>query len=141
MVGDSLRYLEADADCVTTLTTTLGKADNDPKGIVGVWALGSPTVVKTQTFVFWANGKYAMLDPVGDTEASACGGPGVEYGSYSYDAGTQTLKVLGVTVDTNGCAGLHESGQPLPSFKLSLSSDGSSAIVNSGEDTLYRVSR
>lgn len=138
LVGDKLVLVGASGDC--KVTTTVNKAENDPAGIVGVWALGSATQVKTQTFIFWANGKYAMLDPEGDTDNN-CGGPGVEYGSYSYSATTKTLAVLGVTVDTNGCAGFHEDGQPLPSFNVALSSDGSSASVNGGEFTLYRVSK
>ena len=105
VVGDQLLALEAATDCVTT-TTTLSKAENDPAGIVGVWAVDTSTVIKTQTFVFWANGQYAMLDPIGDT-VNHCGGPGVEYGIYSCNAATKAFKVLSVTVDTNGCAGFH----------------------------------
>lgn len=139
MVGDQLLALEAAADCVTATTTTLSKAENDPAGIVGVWAVDTATVIKTQTIVFWANGRYSMVDPIGDT-LNHCGGPGVEYGSYSYNAATKALKVS-VTVDTNGCAGFHEAGRALPSFNVALSTDGSSANVNAGEFTIFRVSK
>ena len=143
VVGDQLLWTNATGDCtVTTETGTLTKAENDPAGLVGVWALDSATQVKTQTFVFWASGKYLMLDPVGDTQ-NHCGGPGVEYGSYSYNASSQDFKVLGVTVDTNGCAGLSDpGGTGLASFKLTLAGDGKSATAVSGAEsfTLFRVS-
>lgn len=142
VAGGQLTYLEAPASCVTDTTTAVSKAENDPTGIVGVWALGSATQVNTQTIVFWANGKFLMIDPVGDTEASRCGGPGVEYGNYTYDATTEEFKVVSVTVDTNGCAGLHEPGR-LTSFNLTLSSDGltGTAVFSDSTDQVFRVSR
>ena len=147
VAGGKLTYLEAPANCVTDTTSVpsvLPKADNDPNGIVGVWTLGSATVIKTQTFVFWANGKFAMLDPIGDTEADSCGGPGVEYGTYSYNATSKEFKVLRVSVDTNGCAGTNDTGgSGMASFILTLSSDGKTATADFGDSTdqLFRVSR
>lgn len=146
VAGGKLSYLDGSApgNCVTDEVTAMSKADNDPNGIVGVWALGSATLVKTQTFVFLANGKYAMLDPIGDTEANSCGGPGVEYGTYSYDATSQDFKVLSVSVDTNGCAGLNDTGGAgLARFKLTLSGDGKTATVvfSDSTDQIFRVSR
>lgn len=144
VVGDQLRYVGDPVTCPGDTTTTLTKAENDPNGIVGVWALGSATVAKTQTFVFWANGKYAMIDPVGDTNPSACGGPGVEYGSYTYNATTKEFKVTGVTVDTNGCAGLSDIGQTgLATFTLTLAAGGATATAAFGDslDTVFRISK
>jgi len=119
------------------------KAPNDNTGIVGVWALGSATIVKTQTFVFWADGRYAMIDPEGDT-VNNCGGPGVEYGTYSYNSTTLAFRVLTMTVDTNGCAGLHDSSNvEQASAELKLSADGSTASLTAGTEvsSLFRVSR
>lgn len=145
VTGEKLLVLEsAAADCATQNTLTFDKAENDPNGIVGVWALGSATVVETQTFVFWSNGKYAMIDPVGDTNPSACGGPGVEYGSYTYNATTKEFKVTGVTVDTNGCAGLSDLGQNgLATFTLTLAAGGATATAVFGDstDTVFRLSK
>ena len=149
VAGGKLSYLDGSApgDCVTDEVTAMSKAENDPNGIVGVWALGSATVVKTQTFVFLANGKFAMLDPIGDTEADSCGGPGVEYGTYSYDASSKNFKVLTVSVDTNGCAGLNDAnigGSGMASFTFTLSSDGKTGTVVFDDSTLgqfFRVSR
>lgn len=141
-----MTYLEAPASCVTDTSSALSKADNDPNGIVGVWNLGSATLVKTQSFVFWANGKYAMLDPIGDIEANACGGPGVEYGTHSYDATSKDVKILSVSVDANGCAGLNDGtpgGGGMASFKLTLSTDGKTgtAVFGDSTDQIFRVSR
>ena len=61
--GGQLSYVGEPAVCVGDTTTTLTKAENDPNGVVGVWAFGSPTLIKTQTFVFYGNGKFMMLDP------------------------------------------------------------------------------
>ena len=149
VAGGKLSYLEAPASCVTDNTAALSKAENDPKGIVGVWNFGAADLVKSQTFVFWANGRYAMLDPFGDTEKDSCGGPGVEYGTYSYDPVTTEVKVLSISVDTNGCAGLSDSGAGggtsggLASFKLTLSADGlvGTAVFGDSTDQVFRVSR
>jgi hypothetical protein len=145
VTGGQLTYLEAPASCVTDSSGALSKAENDPNGIVGVWALGSATQVKTQTIMFWANGKFLMIDPIGDTENN-CGGPGVEYGNYSYDATTKAFKVVSVTVDTNGCAGLSEPGR-LANFNLTFGANGSTATVaypassGGGSDELFRISK
>lgn len=141
--GDRLIYDDAPASCVSVGTFPLQKAPNDNTGIVGVWALDSASIVKAQTFVFWADGRYAMIDAVGDT-VNNCGGPGVEYGTYAYNSTTRAFKVLTVTVDTNGCAGLRDSSSgELASFTITLSADGSTASVAAGAETfaLFRVSR
>jgi len=142
VVGDQLVYDEAPASCVTSATLSLPKAPNDNTSLVGVWA-GSASIVETQTLVFWADGRYAMIDPVGDTRNN-CGGPGVEYGTYAYNSSTRAFKVLTVTVDTNGCAGLRDSQTgALASFNITLSADGRTASVAEGADTfaLFRISR
>jgi hypothetical protein len=149
VTGGQLTYLEAPASCVTDTRTALSKADNDPAGIVGVWSLGSAAIVKTQTFVFWADGRYAMLDPEGDATTpshTSCGGPGVEYGTYSYDPTSKDVKILSVSVDTNGCAGLNDGtpgGSGMARFKLTLSSDGQTgtAVFGDSTDQIFRVSR
>ena len=149
VAGGKLSYLDGSApgNCVTDEVTAMSKADNDPNGIVGVWALGSATVIKTQTFVFLANGKYAMLDPIGDTELDSCGGPGVEYGTYSFNAVSKQFNVLSVSVDTNGCAGLNDGnmgGSGMASGTFTLSSDGKTGTVVFDDSTLgqfFRVSR
>ena len=144
--GSQLSYQAAPESCVTTTSVSLSPAENDAKGIVGVWNLGAAEFVKSQTFVFWADGRYAMLDPYGDTEVNSCGGPGVEYGTYSYNASTQEFKVTSVSVDTNGCAGINDTtagAAGMASFKLTLSSDGLTALAVFGDstDTIFRVSR
>jgi hypothetical protein len=148
VAGGKLSYLDGSApgNCVTDEVTAMSKAENDPNGIVGVWALGSATVVKTQTFVFLANGKFAMLDPIGDTEADSCGGPGVEYGTYSYNAVSKQFNVLSVLVDTNGCVGLNDGnigGSGMASFSFTLSSDGktATAVGSDATEQFFRVSR
>lgn len=141
--GEQLIADEADANCVSNIVTRLQKAPNDNSSLIGVWALDSATDVKAQTFVFWADGRYAMIDAVGDTENN-CGGPGVEYGTYTYNSTTLAFKVLTVTVDTNGCAGLRDSQtDELASFVIKLGADGSTASVTAGTEVfgLFRISR
>lgn len=81
---------------------------NNPASIVGAWALNSTTSLKVQHFVFFADGHYMMLDPLGDTATShpSCGGAGIEYGNYAMVTGG--LQITGVSIDTNGCAGANE---------------------------------
>jgi len=43
---------------------------------------------------------------------ASCGGPGVEFGRYTWDGATGTLTVTAVSIDTNGCAGLNEPPGP-----------------------------
>lgn len=142
--GGLLTYREAPASCVTDTSTTLGKADNEAGGLVGVWAVESATELKTQTLVFWKDGRFAMVDPVGDDSPSACGGPGVEFGTYSYNAATLAFQVLTVSVDTNGCAGLSDvGGNGLAAFSIGFDSSGNTATAVAGSDrfTLFRISR
>lgn len=118
------------------------KMENDPKGIVGAW-VADPSTIKTQTYLFFSNGKVLMVDPIGDPERSghiSCGDPGVEFAAYSYDSASGALKVKGFTYDSNGCAGF--SANEATSFKLSA--DGTTAIVEAKgapQLTLHRISR
>jgi hypothetical protein len=118
------------------------KMENDPKGIVGAWVIDTSTV-KTQTYLFFSNGKLLMVDPIGDPERSghtSCGDPGVEFASYSYDTASGALKVKGFTYDSNGCAGF--SGNEATSFKVGA--NGTTAVVetkSSAPLTLHRISR
>ena len=118
------------------------RMENDPKGIVGAWVVDISTI-KTQTYLFFPNGKFLMVDPIGDPERpgyTSCGDPGVEFASYSYDAGSNALKVKGFTYDSNGCAGF--SAKEATSFKLAA--DGATAMVETKGAppiTLHRISR
>jgi hypothetical protein len=99
---------------------TLARLQDDPNGLVGYWALGSATDLNTQQFVFFANGRVLMIDPVGETAPSDAGsacfnahqGPaGIEWARYTFNAATGLLHVFGKEIDTNGCAGLFDSSQ------------------------------
>lgn len=147
-VGEQLFFTEDRTTPTTCANSTnldpASKAENDPTGIVGVWAMGSATTIKTQHFVFFSNGKFLMVDPLGDTQGNQCGGPGVEAGSYTYNSATKVLKVSSFTFDTNGCAGLSESGAVTANgVTFTISSDGNtiSLVDGADSDTLYRVSK
>ncbi|SEL24115.1 adhesin [Nitrosovibrio tenuis] len=118
------------------------RMENDPKGIVGAWA-SDPAVIKTPTYFFFSNGKFMMVDPIGDAEGAghaSCGGPGIEFSSYSYDTGSKALTFKGFTYDTNGCAGFSDNG----AASVDISADGNTATLNKTDKstlTLYRVSK
>ncbi|SCX86332.1 adhesin [Nitrosospira sp. Nsp13] len=118
------------------------KMENDPKGIVGAWAVDS-AAIKTPTYLFFSNGKYMMIDPIGDVASpghESCGDPGVEFASYTYDAGSKALNIKGFTYDNNGCSGF--SGTETASFKLGA--DGNTATLETKAGaalTLHRVSK
>jgi hypothetical protein len=123
--------------------TRYPRMENDPKGIVGAWVV-DPATIKTQTYLFFSNGKFLLIDPIGDPERpgyTSCGDPGVEFASYSYEAGSGALKVKGFTYDSNGCAGF--SANESASFKLGA--DGTTATVEASGGraalTLHRISR
>ncbi len=118
------------------------RMENNPKGIVGAWVPDTATI-KSPTYFFFANGKFLMADPIGDPERAgheSCGGPGIEFASYTYDAVGNTLIVRAFTYDTNGCAGF--SGTEASSFKLSA--DGNTATLEIKDGpllTLHRISK
>ncbi len=118
------------------------RMENEPKGIVGAWA-ANPAMIKTQTYFFFSNGKFMMVDPIGDPERdghASCGGPGIEFSSYIYDSGSKALTLKGFTYDTNGCAGFSDDG----AASFDISADGNTAKVDTKNKTtltLHRVSK
>lgn len=123
--------------------TRYAKIDNDPNGIVGAWAYNSEAI-KTPTLVFFPNGKFLMLDPTGETQRedqAKCAKPGVEFSSYSFNKGANTLSLSSFTYNTNGCAGFSDVEG---NIGFSINSDGITAKLDKpGEATatLYRVSK
>ncbi|SCY31813.1 hypothetical protein SAMN05216420_104223 [Nitrosospira sp. Nl5] len=118
------------------------RMENDPKGIVGAWA-SDPTSIKTPTYLFFSNGKYMMVDPIGDIKSAdheSCGDPGVEFASYTYDSASKALNIKGFTYDNNGCAGF--SGTETAAFRLGA--DGNTATLETKGGpalTLHRISK
>ena len=115
------------------------KMENDPRGIVGAWAV-DPSAIKTPTYLFFTNGKFLMLDPIGDLDRDShksCGAPGVEYANYTYDASSKGFIVKGFTYDTNGCSGFSENN----AVSFSISADGNTATVNTQNKTTFNVHR
>jgi hypothetical protein len=94
-------------------------------------------------YLFFSNGKYMMVDPIGDIKTAdheSCGDPGVEFATYTYDPGAKSLNIKGFTYDTNGCAGFSTNGP----VSFSISADGKTAILNTQDKstlTLHRVSK
>ena len=119
------------------------KIDNDANGIVGAWAYDNEAI-KTQTLIFFPNGKYMMIDPTGATQRedqAKCAKPGIEFSSYTYNKGGNNFNLSSFTYNTNGCAGFSDVDG---SIGFTLSSDGSTAKLDKpGEAsvTLYRVSK
>jgi hypothetical protein len=106
-------------------------------GVEGAWTLDGAGI-RNPLIVFLGNGKFAMADPVGDTSSPSCGGPGVEAGTYTYDAGSRMVALTSVSVNTNGCAGLAEDGlAPGAPMEFILAADGRTATL--GGTTIYRV--
>lgn len=124
------------------LETRYSRMENDPKGIVGAWVL-DPAVIKTPTYLFFYDGKFLLVDPIGDPERAghkSCGEPGVESAVYTYDAGSKAFNIKGFTYDTNGCAGFSENN----ATSFDISADGNTATVitqNKNTLTLHRVTK
>ena len=114
------------------------KMENVASGIVGAWALDN-TDINTQILLFFPNGNYFMVDPVGDVDRD-CAEPGVEFSSYTYDAPTKKLNLKGFTYNTNGCAGFSDN-EPAT---FSIDTDGNKATLKTKDNSsyvLHRVSR
>lgn len=118
----------------------LGFMAQQANGVVGAWTLSATGSPRAQTFWFFEDGRYVMADPMGDTGPNRCGPSGYEVGTYRYEGGR--LSITGISLDTNLCAGLHDStdGSRFDAA-LSLSADGQRAVVThrEGTDTLYRL--
>jgi hypothetical protein len=124
----------------------INKVENIPGTIVGAWALFSPTTIKTQTVIFGSNGKFMDVDPTGDGTPNSR--PGVEFGSYTYNAATKILKVSNGTYDTNGGNGfLQSAAAQAAGMSFTLNADGITAtVIDTTSDqgqvmTAYRISR
>ena len=114
------------------------KMENVASGIVGAWVIDK-TKINTQTLLFFSNGNYFMVDPIGDLDRE-CGDPGVEFSSYTYDATTKKLNLKGFTYDTNGCAGFSDNDPTT----FSIDTDGNIATLRTKDNSsyiLHRVSR
>ena len=131
-----------------TEVNRLQRVANNPGSIVGAWALDTVSDLRAQIFVFFADGRYLMIDPVGDTEPTRCGGPGIEYGTYTWAGASGTLTITGVSIDTNGCAGLNDATkvpgnlfQGVQSISgIALAADGSTLTADA-TTVLFRVSQ
>lgn len=139
MVGDVLLAV----DCSGVVTDSVHRADNDPTGIVGVWARGSATILNKEHLIFAANGRYFIVDPLGNFQPGGCGTAGVETGAYTYNASSKILKVSGLAFDTDGCSGFSAStAAGSAGLTFTLSADGMTAtFLDAGSTaTVYRVS-
>jgi len=138
---------------IVTPNITIDRLAGGTSGIVGTWAWGSATNLKTIHVVFYASGTVVLIDPVGETDTtSACfaarqGPPGIERASYTFNAATGALHVFNKTVDTNGCGGFFDSSEgailggtanTVADVVVTFSGDGKSLSTDSGE-TFYRV--
>jgi trimeric autotransporter adhesin len=134
---------------------SIGRMANDATGLVGMWAVGSPSNLAVPHLVFFANGRVLLADHSGGDTAQCTatgeGPPGAEYASWSYDSDEGVLTIQGKIHDTNGCAGLFDSSAAsvaqgtdnLPVFfNVVFASDFlTMAVTNSqgGTETWYRV--
>lgn len=133
--GDKLLVRESDGE-VFAFERVRNDAANP---IVGMWALGSPTDVGRQTFVFGANGTYVMIDPVGDEDGNCPVQRGLEVGNYTFSGSTLSV-TQPARIDQNGCAGLWDAPANSGSvLTLQFNADKSTMTVQGA--TLYRISR
>lgn len=136
-----------DANPVTApYTFTFKKVNSTANSIAGAWGFVSTNGSSTNNgtrFIFLPDGKYLMLDIVGDTEVGpgdpSCGGPGAELGTYSFNSDNTLVRTAAIIYDTNGCAGMHDntvaeaSAYSSPSF--SVSADGNTLTLTGGGDS------
>ncbi len=114
------------------------KMENVANGIIGAWVFDN-TKINTQTLLFFSNGIYFMVDPVGNVERD-CAEPGVEFSSYTYDESTKKLDFKGFTYNTNGCAGFSD----IESSTFTIDTDGKVGTLKTKDGSshvLHRVSR
>lgn len=125
--------------------------------LVGAWST-SPELKPGRLMMLFGEpdahsgqGPITVLDPQGDVSCEASGQPirGVEQGVFVQDG--NNLSFLTPTVDTNGCAGIHDGHSPIGPLVYTVSPDGVTLTLilpapdGSGLDptpvTLYRMGR
>lgn len=124
--------------------TVINRLQDDPNGIVGMWALGSATDFKVTHFVFFANGKALSIHPAetqGPCATSRQGPPGVEWSDYSFNAATGLLTFSNRSIDTSGCTGIWDATDPAApssvSLTITLAADRQTFTVDG--TTAYRI--
>lgn len=126
----------------------LTRVTNSDGKLVGAWALntgmGAAAKLDVQQFLFFSDGVYLMIDPLGDTEFSEpddprCGDAGVEMGRYSFSSGI--LRATGIIEDANGCAGLHDAAlqDPFSSFSDISVNLGAGGVIQGSPAGEYSV--
>ena len=118
---------------------------NDQASVVGAWAFDVPDqTLGMQHFVFYPDGTYLMIDPVGDLQ-NHCGGPGIEYGTYTFVTTSRALTFTGTFIDTNGCAGGHDTTSTKPPAPIIMTFGAGGATMSGGSGaeafTLRRISQ
>lgn len=127
----------------TTVQETRYRKMDNSQGIVGAWAVDK-NAIKSPVFLFFSDNRYMLIDPIGgigQSTPSECAKPGVEFATYSFNTGSNTLKLSSFTYNTTGCSGLSDYVDRPISFKIDA--DAQSATL-SGEGlatiTLHRIS-
>lgn len=143
--GDELIHTSgtanADGSCTVTATEKFAKADNDPTGIVGVWA-DSSTGLQEVHLALFANGRFLLVSTK-PSAGSTCETAGIESGTYSYNPTSKVFKIETVDVDTTGCDGIADAGVADYTAPVTVNADGT-ATVNDPVDgviTFYRVAK
>lgn len=137
--GESEPPLTVSADLITDGSGfSLGRLATTGGALVGLWARNSATDLSTEHLAFFANGRVMQVQHR-DASDPSCGPPGVEYASYVYLAGQQSISFSNPLYDSNGCGGLFDStvGQTTAFATLVLAADGQSFTV--GGDTWFRI--
>jgi hypothetical protein len=126
-----------------------GRLTDNGTGIVGMWAIGSPTDLRVTQFVFFANGKVLSIHPAetsGSCAISRQGPPGIEWSDYTFTAGTGALRFFNKVYDTSGCTGAFDSADAVPNTEttivLTMAADQKTfTFAGDGGETLtaYRI--
>ena len=129
-------------------TESVNRFPDSGTGLVGVWAVGSATDLKATHFAFFPSGKVLAIHPA-ETEGACAtarqGPPGIEAAPYTFNATTGALSIGPRTLDTSGCTGLWDIGNPagaLFTSTVTIAAGGASAsftLPEGGSVTLYRV--
>jgi hypothetical protein len=134
-----------DSAITTKAGETFGRLTDSGSGIVGLWALGSPTDLKVTQFVFFPNGRVLSIHPAetsGSCATSRQGPPGSEWSDYTFTAGTGALRIFNKIHDT----GAFDSADAVPNSEativLTMAADQKTfTFAGDGGETLtaYRI--
>jgi hypothetical protein len=122
--GDAITFRETEDPEETVFDRVVADAENS---IVGTWTVDGQPEGQLSVFVFLPDGHYILTDA--GAEEDEAGGPGLEHGTYTWDAETSAFTLGEILTDMNGEWGISDE----TFTSVEVDGDTMTATFESGE--------